>query len=85
MRVIADANYVTDHPSLIAFRPIESGEALIRCLVATLAYSEKFRVPSKLRELTEGIEKRLRYEIRAAQDAGFAEQTLSRVHTEGHA
>jgi hypothetical protein len=85
MRRIADASHVTDHPSLVVFRPIETSEALIRCLILTLACSHALREPSRLREVTKQIEKRLRREVRAAQDSGFVERMISKVNVEGHA
>jgi hypothetical protein len=77
MRVIADASEVTDHHKLIALRVGETTEALVICLAAMLSCSERLRVPSKLREMTEAIEKRLRHEVRQAQDANFHETILN--------
>jgi hypothetical protein len=40
------------------------------------ACSQDFRTPSHLRQLTERIDKRLRCDIRRAQDANLAEQIV---------
>jgi hypothetical protein len=86
MRTIADASEVTDHHKLIALRIGETTEALIMCLAATLSCSERLRVPSQLRAMTEAIEKRLRHEVRQAQDANFHETIMGNVGPQrGHA
>jgi hypothetical protein len=63
---IANASLVTDAP-IMAFRTGETTEALIVCLISTMAMSPTFDTPSHLREFSEKLAKRLRRSVANAR------------------
>jgi hypothetical protein len=84
MGAIAEASRLTDQP-LIAFRTAETAEALICCLITTLSVIPDLRTPSRLREWTEGIAKRIRRDVARAQTSNFATEVMAAGKVHGHA
>jgi hypothetical protein len=83
-RTVAECSVLTDAP-LLAIRTGETSDALLRCLITTLALSPQMDNPRELREYAALIAKRIRVEVAKARANPTFARDFFGAHPEGTA